>query len=125
VAPAGRVAVAGTVATDGLLELRFTVSADAAAVERLRVRFCAALPLIVRVPGDKLIVMLWDGPAPVTCTCTLASGYPAADAVIVTVPAVYAVSAIALRAGVVIPSGMKTACGEMAATDELVLESVT
>ncbi len=56
VTPVGKVAVAGTVATDGLLELKFTVNPDAAAVERLRVRFCAALPLIVRVAGDRLIV---------------------------------------------------------------------
>jgi hypothetical protein len=123
VAPAESVTVAGTVATDGLLELRLTVSPAADAAERLRVRFCAALPLMVRAPGNKLIVMFWVV-APVTCTCVLATGYPGADAVIVAVPAVNPVTAVERRAGVVIPSGMKTACGEMSATDELVLARV-
>jgi hypothetical protein len=122
VAPVEKVAVPGTVATAGLLELRDTVNPDAAAVERLRVRFCVALPLIVRVAGDRFIA--WDVLPPVTCTCVLAPAYPAADAVTVTVPALYAVSATEPRAGVVIPSGMKTTCGEIPATDGLVLDSV-
>lgn len=123
VMPAGNVAVAGTVATAALLELRLTVSPDAEAAERLRVRFWVALPLMVREPGDQLIVRFWEV-APVTTTCVLAPAYPAADAVIVVVPAAYPVTAIEPRAGVVIPSGMKTCCGEISATEELALARV-
>ena len=61
VPPAGTVTVAGTVATAGLLELRLTVRAEAACPERFSIRFCVASALIVRLTGQKLMVV-WGGP---------------------------------------------------------------
>lgn len=72
VAPVAKVTVPGTVATVGSLVPRLTVSAAAAGVERFSVRFCVRIPLIVRLPGEKLIVVLVGVPPPVTCACTLA-----------------------------------------------------
>jgi hypothetical protein len=55
VAFAGKVTVAGTVATAVLVELRLTVSpAAGAATERFKVRFCVAVPVIASVVGEKL-----------------------------------------------------------------------
>ena len=51
------VAVAGTVATAVLLELKLTVSPPAGAGDdRLRNICCVPLPVMVRVPGEKTIV---------------------------------------------------------------------
>lgn len=71
VPPGGKTTVVGTVATAGLLELRLTVSAVTAGSERFSVRFCVAPALIVRLPGQKLIVV-WGGPPEFTWTCALA-----------------------------------------------------
>lgn len=65
--PAPMLTIAGTVATVGVLELRLTVSAAAAGAERLRVRFWVAVPLMVRLVGEKLIVVM-GGILAVTCT---------------------------------------------------------
>jgi hypothetical protein len=71
VAPVAKITVAGAVATVGSLVPRLTVSAVAAGAERFSVRFCVRIPLIVTLPGEKLIVLLVAAP-PVTCACTLA-----------------------------------------------------
>jgi hypothetical protein len=68
VAPVPKFTVAGTVATVGSLELRLTTSADVAGVERFRVRLCVATPLIVRLTGEKFIVVPGGVVPPVTCT---------------------------------------------------------
>jgi hypothetical protein len=58
----GMTTVAGTVATAGLLELRLTAKpTGGASAERFNVRFCTAIPAIVRPAGKKLMVA-------VTCT---------------------------------------------------------
>jgi hypothetical protein len=64
-APATNVTLPGTVATLGLLELRLTVKAVGAGAERVSVRICAAIPLMVRFGGEKLS-------APLTWTAWLA-----------------------------------------------------
>jgi len=71
VPPAGKLTVAGTLATAGLLEFRSTVSAVTAGSERFSVRFCVAGALIVRLAGQKLIVV-WGGPPEFTWICALA-----------------------------------------------------
>jgi hypothetical protein len=73
VAPVPKVTVAGTVATLVLLELRLTASPAAAGADKVRVRFCVAVPEIVR-PPEKLIVVGVTVPPPVTCTVALAVG---------------------------------------------------
>jgi hypothetical protein len=51
----GIVTVAGTVATAGLSELKLTVRPPAGAgPESVRVRFCVAVPAIVKVAGERL-----------------------------------------------------------------------
>jgi hypothetical protein len=72
VLPVPKLTVAGTVATDALLELRLTVSAAAGVADRFSVRFCVAEPLIVRLAGEKFIVVAVT--LPVTCTWELAVG---------------------------------------------------
>ena len=58
----GKNTVAGTVATDGLLELRLTVRPPAGAdADKFRVRFCVVGPTIVAFCGRKLTFA-------VTCT---------------------------------------------------------
>jgi hypothetical protein len=74
VAPAPKLTVAGAVATLRLLELRLTASTDGAGADRFSVRFCIAVPLIVRLPGEKLIVVLVVVTPPVTCTWAVAVG---------------------------------------------------
>jgi hypothetical protein len=73
VAPVPKLTVAGTVATVGSLELRLTVRGTGANTDRLSVRFCVAVPLIVRLAGEKLMVGV-AGTTAVTCTCPLAVG---------------------------------------------------
>jgi hypothetical protein len=74
VAPAAKVTVAGTVATVVSLELRLTTIAAAAEDDRFSARFCVAVPLIVRLAGEKFNVVFWGGGVapPVTCTSPLA-----------------------------------------------------
>jgi hypothetical protein len=56
VAFAANVTVKGTVATNGLLELRVTVKPPAGAgADKVSVRFWVAVPVIVRLAGEKLI----------------------------------------------------------------------
>jgi hypothetical protein len=68
VAPVPKFAVTGTVATVASLELRLTTSATGAGADRFSVRFCVATPLIVRLTGEKFIVVLAGVGPPVTCT---------------------------------------------------------
>jgi hypothetical protein len=57
VAPVAKVAVAGTVATPGVSELKFTVNPpDGAEAERLSDTFCVAIPVIVTVGWAKVTV---------------------------------------------------------------------
>ena len=63
VALAAKLTVAGTVAAPVLLELKLMVKPPAGAgADRFRVRFCVAVPVIVRLVGEKLAV---------AATCTL------------------------------------------------------
>lgn len=71
-APVATLTTADTVATAALLVLRLTVTAAAAGTDRFSVRFCVAEPLIVRLVGEKLIVV--GVTLPVTCTWELAVG---------------------------------------------------
>ena len=87
VEPVPKLAVAGTVATAVLLELRLTTSPAGAGADRFSVRFCAAAALIVRLPGQKLIVRAVVTPD-ATRTCPLAVAYPGAEAEITADPAV-------------------------------------
>ena len=73
VIPVPKPTVAGAEATVALLELRLTTSAAGAGADRFSVRFCVAVPLMVRLTGEKLIVMAVV-PPPVTCTRALAVG---------------------------------------------------
>jgi hypothetical protein len=65
-APVATLTAAGTVATAALLEVRLIVIAAVAGIDRFSVRFCVVAPLIVRLVGEKLIVVA--GPVPVTCS---------------------------------------------------------
>ena len=66
VALAAKVTVAGTVATPVLLELKLMVKPPAGAgADRFKVRFCVAMPVIVRLAGEKLALAA-------TCTVRLA-----------------------------------------------------
>src|SRR5664279_4225806 len=58
VIPVPKPTVAGAEATVALLELRLTTSAAGAGADRFSVRFCVATPLIVRLTGEKLIVVV-------------------------------------------------------------------
>jgi hypothetical protein len=71
-APVATLTVAGAVATAVLPELRLIVSAEAAGDDRFSVRFCVAEPVIVRLAGEKLIVV--TATLPVTCTSELTVG---------------------------------------------------
>ena len=55
---AANVTVAGAVATPVLEELRFIVNPAGAGAERLRVRFCVAVPTMFRVDGEKEAVAM-------------------------------------------------------------------
>jgi hypothetical protein len=74
VAPAPKLTVEGAVATLTLLELRLTTSPAVVGADRFSVRFCVVAWLIVRLPGQKLIVVLVGITPPVTCTWALAVG---------------------------------------------------
>ena len=78
--------LAGAVATLVLLELRLIVRPLAdAGTDRINERFWVPVPLIVRLPGEKLIVV-FVGPPEVTCTCPLAGENPLATADIIADP---------------------------------------
>ena len=74
VIPVPKLTVAGVVATLTLLELRLMASPAGAGADRFSVRFCVAVPLIVRFPGEKLIVVVVVVPPPVTSTWVPAVG---------------------------------------------------
>jgi len=77
VAPVPKLIAAGTVATAVLLELRPTTSPAGAGADRFRVRLWVTVPAIVRLPGEKLMVVAGVGGVvtpPVTCTGELAVG---------------------------------------------------
>ncbi len=122
VAPCATFTVAGVVAAFELLELRLTVSAEAAGAERFSVRFCVVFALSERLAGQKLIVAAVL-PPDVTCTCPLAVPYPDADAVIVADPAVPPVMLGTTRGELVIPSATKIVEGDTAAVPALLLAS--
>ncbi len=124
VIPVPKLTVAGVVATLTLLELRLMASPAGAGADRFSVRFCVAVPLIVRFPGEKLIVVVVVVPPPVTSTCPLAVAYPGAEAVIVADPALLPVTAGATRGALVAPSGMEKSGGHTIAIEELLLASV-
>jgi hypothetical protein len=66
VAPAAKATVGGTEATPALLELRLIATPpDGAGTDRVSVRFCVAVPIIVAIVGEKDRVA-------VTCTGKLA-----------------------------------------------------
>jgi hypothetical protein len=79
--PAAKVTVAGTVATEGLLELRLTMTSIDGGPDRVSVRFCGVFPVSARLGGVKLM----EKPE-VTCTCALAGINPPAEAVMVADP---------------------------------------
>ena len=101
VEPAANAAVGATDATAGLLELKFTVNPPAGApLDNSNVRYPVAVPFTVRLPGEKFMLRLGaDAP---TCTCPEADGNPAADTVMVAVPAPTPVTVTGI-AGVVVP----------------------
>jgi hypothetical protein len=72
VAPVAKFTAAGTVATAALLELRLTDRPAAAGVDKFNARFCVKIPLMVTLPGEKLIVVLGGGAPPLTSACALA-----------------------------------------------------
>ncbi len=75
VTPAPKLTVAGTVATPGLLELKFTASADGRGAESCNTRSPVAPLAMVRFPGEKLNAGGGGGVLPpVTCTGALADG---------------------------------------------------
>ena len=74
VTPAAKLRVAGTVATAGLLELKFTASPVDMDAESCKTRFPVAPLLIVRLPAEKLNVGGGVGLPPVTWTGALAVG---------------------------------------------------
>ena len=101
VEPAANTAVADTVATPVLLELKFTVRPPAGApLDNSSVRYPVAVPFTVRLPGEKFMLRL--GADTPTCTCPEADGNPAADTVMVAVPAPTPVTVTGI-AGVVVP----------------------
>lgn len=101
VEPCAKVAVAGTVATPTLLELRLTVSPPAGAgADRFRVMFCVVRPVIVMEPGAKLTLA-------VVCTVWVPEVNPDADAVMLAEPMLTAVT-VGCVVGVVAPAAIDT-----------------
>jgi hypothetical protein len=105
---APKLTVGGALATPALLELRLIVNPPpGAGADRISVRFCVAVPVIVRLAGEKLMVI----PAAVPeVTCTLAGGNPLADAVMIADPALTPLT-VAARLIDVAPCGMKMLSG--------------
>src|SRR5207302_2228984 len=106
------VTAGGTVATPGLLELKLMFRPpEGAGVEMVNVVFCVAIPVIVKLAGEKL--MVGPGPTPEPeVTCTLAGVNPLADAVMIDTPALTPVTAGA-RLALVEPCGIKILSGAM------------
>lgn len=71
VVPLPKVIAEGTVATAELLELRPTTRPAGAPAESVRVMFWVTAPLMLRLAGEKLIVVVEP---PVTSTCEVTEG---------------------------------------------------
>ena len=118
VAFAGKLTVAGTVATAVLLELRAIVSPlGGAGPERLKVRFCAAPVPIVRLLGEKPTL-------PVTVTGWLAGRNPRAEALIFATPRFTAVTCGCV-VGVNCPAAIVTFAGDTVTFEESLLANET
>lgn len=115
--PARIVAVAGTVATAVLSELRLTVRFLGVTLESVRIAFCVAPPEIGSGPAGKLSV-------PVTFTATLLAPKPAADAPMDAVPIATPVITGAVT-GFVVLAGIVTIVGLMLAVVESELLRLT
>ena len=106
VALAAKVTLVGTVAAAALLEVRLNVNPEAGAgTDKLSARLCVAVPVMVAVEGEKLML------AP-TFTGWLDDPNPGADAVIVALPKLTPVTCGCV-AGVVDPWAMKTLAGDI------------
>ena len=102
---AAKFTVAGTVATLVLLELRLMVRPPAGAgADRFKVRFCVAVPVMVRLVGEKLALA-------VTCTLWLAEVYPGAEALMLADPKLTPLTCGCVD-GVVCPAAMLTLVGD-------------
>jgi hypothetical protein len=106
VAPAAKFTVAGTVATDGVSELRLMVKPPAgAAPERFNTAFCVVTPVTVRLGCAKLMVAF-------TCTVVLAGVIPVPDALMLAEPVLTPLTA-GWFAGVVWPARIVMLAGEI------------
>jgi hypothetical protein len=124
--PATNVTDKGTVETPGLLEFRLAVSPPGGAgPDRFKVRFCVAPPLIVKLPGEKLIAALVPPPLPEpTCTSALAGVKPYAAAVMIADPTPIPVT-VGARLVTVAPAGMKIFAGATVTIEVSELLSMT
>jgi len=122
VALAPMLTVAGVEATAALLELRLTDSPPAGAgADRFRVRFWVSAPPIVRLPGQKLMVVA-EVPPDETSNCVLAVAYPGPVALMVTDPALLPVT-VGVERGAFMPAGTKKLAGDTVAVVGLLLVS--
>ena len=100
-----KLTVAGTVATEGLFELRATVKPpEGAGAERFRVRFCAAPVPRVKLFGEKVAL-------PITCMGWLVDRNPGAEAVMFATPGFMAVT-WGVTDGLTCPAETVTLAGE-------------
>ena len=119
---APKLTVGAALATPALLELRLIVNPpDGAGPDRISVRFCVAVPVIVRLAGEKLMVVV-PGAVP-EVTCTLAGGNPLADAVMIADPALTPLT-VAARLIDVAPCGIKIFAGATVTLEGSLLVSV-
>jgi hypothetical protein len=118
VAPAAKVTVAGTVAAAVLLELRLTVTPPVgAAADKVSVKFCVAVPIMLRLDGEKPTVA-------VTWTAALAPSKPGAEALIFAVPRLMPLIC-GCTAGAIWPAAMATLDGVTVTFEESLEDSVT
>ena len=118
VALAAKVTVEGTVATPVLLELKLIVKPPAGAgADRFKVRFWVAMPVRVRLAGEKLALAA-------TCTLWLADVYPGAEAVMFADPK-FTPLTCGCVAGVVWPPAILTVAGDTVTFVVSLLLSVT
>jgi hypothetical protein len=118
VAPAAKVTVAGTVATAVLLELRLTVTPPVGAVaDKVSVKFCVVVPIMLRLDGEKATVA-------VTWTAALAPSKPGAEALIFADPILMPLIC-GCTAGVVWPAAMATLDGVTVTFEGSLGDSVT
>jgi hypothetical protein len=106
VCPELNVAVPGTVATPGVLDVTFTVMPLAGAgADKVKVRFCGAVPTMVRADGLNVTVEF-------TCTPAMACVYPVAVAVMFALPMLTPVI-VGWVVGADWPAAMLTVGGEI------------